>query len=485
MKKTAVMVRDLLLAVFANPGVFAVAAYVVSGMFTTPHLSAYRGTLELGVLVPWGLALAMLRLYHAKERSAATRFDVMALFMLFGWLVVPFGIRFGLNSSSINTWQNFAIIFFGIFAMIAEMDETSIARTMDAAAVFSGVVSFMFAGALLWCAVTVTNIRTPYAEFGFGVYQYKQLCADQHYNATGMLAMCGTFMCLMGMQRGKCKLVRALYLIPAVMSSLVVILSQSRTARYSLLAGLAVGAYGAVAAGKWNKRLLIRQAASVLAGVVVLVGGYVFSAKITDVSVAYFEKAQARDEAVLPDVSSETQEVSAEIQEVSAETQAGGDTQQDLIVEQKVRGMGEGSFTGRTGVWGNIFRMWKAAPKYFLIGNGIGRTSREILLAGTVLENWGANMAHNAYIQFTMDNGLIGIVLLGVFFALLLPSAIRTLLAVSGKATAGSHAMCMLAVGCLATGLMENEPLNAMRPCNVMLFFALAVIAYAGTKAKR
>jgi len=120
----------------------------------------------------------------------------------------------------------------------------------------------VFAGALLWCAATVTNIQTPYSEYGFGVYMNAQLCAEQHYNATGMLAMCGTFMCLMGVQRRKNAIVRVLYLIPAVMMALVVILAQSRTARYSLLAGLAVGEYGAIAGGRWNKRMMIRQAAA-------------------------------------------------------------------------------------------------------------------------------------------------------------------------------------------------------------------------------
>jgi len=478
MKKTAMLVRNLLLAAFVNPGVFVVVAYVISGMFTMGKLSSVRSVLELGLLVPWGLTLAMLRLYRAKERETVARFDVMALFMLFGWLVVPFGIRFGLNSSSINTWQNFAIIFFGVFAMIAEMDEKSAAQAMDAAAAFSGVVSFVFAGALLFCAVTVTNFHTPYSEYGFGVYQYAQLCAEQHYNATGMLAMCGTFMCLMGMQRGKNRIVRVLYLIPAIMTSLVVILAQSRTARYSLLAGLAVGAYGMAASAKWNKSLLIRQAAGMLAGIAVLVGGYVLSAKITDAALVYYARAQVQPEApevialIVTDDAEKTDDADNTAREQEAE-----------IVVQESRGMGEGTFSGRTVVWKNIFEFWKQNPKYFVIGNGIGRMSRDMLI-GSPLEHIGANMAHNAFIQFTMDNGLIGLVLLCAFLALLVPPAFRVLLGRQGKAAAGGRAMCMLTVGCLVTALMENEPLNAMRPCNVMLFFALAVIAYAGTKAK-
>jgi len=470
MKKTVTQVRSLLLAAFANPGVFVVAAYVISGMFMMGKFGEIRGMLELNVLVPWGLALALLRLYRVRERAAIARFDVLALFALFGWLVVPFGIRFGLNSTSINTWQNFAIIFFGVFAMMAEMNEKEFAFTVDAAAGLSALVSFVFAGALLVCAVTVTSIRTPYSEFGFGVYQNAQLCAEQHYNATGMLAMCGTFMCLMGAARRKNVLLRALHLIPGVMMALVVILSQSRTARYSLLAGLAVGAYGAAASGKWNRRLLIRQAAGLLAGAVVLVGGYVLSAKITDAALMHYAKVQAGRPAVSLVVSAKAEE--------TAQAQP-----EETLAVQEARGAGEGTFTGRTLVWNNIFAMWKAKPKYFLIGNGIGRTGRDILV-GTLLEHGGANMAHNAYIQFTMDHGLIGFALLCAFLALLVPPALRVLLGAPEKGVAGGRAMCMLTVACLLTAMMENEPLNAMRPCNVMFFFALAVIAHAGTKVK-
>jgi len=468
MKKTAIQARSLLLAAFANPGVFVIVTYVISGMFTTLKLSQVRGLLELNLLVPWGLALALLRLYRARERETAVRFDVLALVMLFGWLVVPFGIRFGLNSTNVNTWQNFAIIFFGVFAMMAEMDRAELEYTMDAAAALSAVVSFVFAGALLWCAVMAISIRTPYSEFGFGVYLNAQLCAEQHYNATGMLAMCGTFMCLMGALRRKHKIARLLHLVPAMMMALVVILSQSRTARYSMLAGFAVGAYGLMAAAKWNKRVLIRQAAGLLAGIVAFAGGYLLSAKITDAALMHYAKVQAGTPAV----------------SLVTTAKAEAEKPEKELVVQEARGAGEGTFTGRTVVWKNILGFWKENPKYFVIGNGTGRMSRELLI-GSPLEGGGANMAHNAYIQFIMDHGLIGFVLLCVCFALLVPPAFRVLLGAPGRAAAGSRAMCMLAVGCLVTGLMENEPLNAMRPCNVMLFFALAVIAWAGSREKQ
>jgi O-antigen ligase len=237
-----------------------------------------------------------------------------------------------------------------------------------------------------------------------------------------------------------------------------------------MLAGLATGAYGAVASLKWNKKLLLRQAAGMLAGVIVLAGGYVLSSKITDAALMHYAEVQAGQK-----------QVSLVAQAVAEEKQAEA---QPKVVVKEARDAGDGTFTGRTLIWDNIFEFWKTNPKYFIIGNGVGRMSRDLLI-GTLLENGGANMAHNAYIQFTMDLGLIGFVLLCAFLVLLVPPAFRVLLGSAGEFAAGSRAMCMLTIGCLVTGLMENEPLNAMRPCNVMLFFALAVIARAGIKRKQ
>lgn len=469
MNKTAMRVRSMLLAVVCNPGVFALTAFVISGMFMTEKLSQVRGLLELNLLVPWGLALALVRLERAWQENRPLRADVAVLCVLFAWLVVPFYIRFGLSSTNMNTWQSFAIIFFGLFAMLAEADEKRIARALDAASLLATAASFVFAGALLYCAATVQNFRNDYSEFGFGVYQYIQLCAEQHYNGTGMLAMCGTFLCLIGVSRRQNKPLRALHLLAAVMMALVVVLTQSRTARYSLLAGLAVGAYGAVAASRLNKRALVRHAAGILAGAFVLVGGYVLSAKITDAALMHYAKARAGQQTV------------SLVMSAKAEEEAAQEAQEEPAIQvEQARGAGEGTFTGRTDVWKNIFSMWKKNPKYFVIGNGVGRTSRDILI-GTPLEHGGANMAHNAYIQFTMDHGLMAALLLCAFFGTLLMPALRVLL---GASATGGRAMCMLAVGCLLTGMMENEPLSAMRPCNVALFFALGVIACLGAKKK-
>ena len=466
MKNWMVKVRGLLLELLANPGVLVLTAFTVSGLFNPGRLGQWRGVIELNVILPWGLALCLLRLYRASQKGALRR-DVGALAVLMAWLVVPFALRFGPTPTNINTWQNTATVFFGVYALTAEEDAARFDRQLRVTTALFAVVTAVFAGMLLYCAATVTCFY-PEAEFGFGVYQYAQLCASQHYNATGMLAMCAAFICLAGAAHARGWAGRLLHLIPAVMAVLVVILSQSRTARYSLLIGLALGAYGAVAAAGRHPRALVRHAAGALAGAVVLVGGYLAASGITDAALLHFARARA----------GQTTSVSL-IAAAQAEATEAADAAPLEIGE--ARGLGEGTFSGRTVVWKNIFAMWRANPKYFVIGNGVGRTNRDILI-GSPLEGVGANMAHNAFLQFTMDNGLIALLLLLAFALTALAPALRALTAAPGSARAAGRFMCMLVAACLVTAMMENEPLSAMRPCNAVMFYALACAVHMGTK---
>lgn len=459
MKHGVIRARNWLLELLVNPGFFVLVSFTVSGMFTPGLLSAWRGLIEVNVILPWGLALALLRLYRA-SRSGVLRQDVMALAVLLAWLVVPFALRFGPTTANINTWQNFAVVFFGVYALTVEEDAKRFDRQLRVTTALFALVTFAYAGSLLYCAATVQWFRAPHEEFGFGVYRYAQLCFAQHYNATGMLALCCALMCLTGAVRARNMTGRLLYLAPSVMAMLVVVLAQSRTARYSLLIALAAGAYAMVATGRWHAKALIRHAAGLLAGAVVLVGGYAAASGLTDAALAYYAKVQAGERAQV------TLVASAKAEEAKAEVQV-----------KKARGVGDSTFTGRTDLWRNIFDMWKENPKYFLIGNGVGRTSRDILI-GTPLENGGANMAHNAFIQFTMDHGFAALVLLGVFALMILRPLLRAFFVSPGMT--GGRMMCLLVLACLATGMMESEPLSAMRPCNAVMFYALACAARAG-----
>ena len=250
MKKTTELVRKGLLAFLGNPGVYALMAFMVTGMFTPGVLGMYRGWIELNVLVPWGLALAIVHLVRRiKQGKQPVRWDVAVLFVLFVWLLVPFMLRFGFVRNNIYSWQNHAIVFFGIFALGSSMEEKQQGRSMDLAGAVGAAITFVFCGALL-LAASMGLGSDDAAEFGFGVYLKAHLCSGAHYNTTGMLAMCGSLFCLMGVCRAKGKLAKAAHLIPALLAMEVTILTQSRTARYSLLAGLAVGCYGMVASGR-------------------------------------------------------------------------------------------------------------------------------------------------------------------------------------------------------------------------------------------
>lgn len=465
MKQWAIRLRAALLALAANPGALVLATFMVSGMFTPGALGQWRGVIETNVLLPWGLALCLLRLYRA-ARAGGLRRDVCALLALFAWMVVPFAWRFGPTATNVNTWQNFGIVFFGVYAMVTETDEALFWRQLRTTLALFAAVSAVFAGALLYCALTAQTFFGE-GEFGFGVYQQAQLCAAQHYNATGMLAMCGTFLCMAGAALHRRPAVRLLHAVPALMMALVVILAQSRTARYSLLIGLGAGAYAALAARRWHPRAWVRHAAGVLAGLVVLAGGYAAANGITHAALVHYARVSAGQSAIaviVPSAQAEEMETPETVEQPEA---------------VQARGAGEGTFTGRTDVWKNIFAMWKAHPKHFLIGNGVGRTGRDILV-GTPLEHGGANMAHNAFIQFTMDHGLIGTLLLLAFAATIFMPLLRAFMAAQGERRGVGRIMVMLIVACLMTAMMENEPLNAMRPCNAVLFYALACAAHIG-----
>lgn len=467
-------VRARLTELLTNPGVFMLAAFTVSGLFTPGALDRWRSVIELNVLRPWGLALCMVRLTRANS-TLRQRPDIGALFVLLAWLIVPFALRFGPTPTNINTWQNFAILFFGLYALTTESKPAHFYHQLRVTTALFAVITALFGFSLLYCALNVQG-STNADEFGFGVYLYRHLCAAQHYNATGMLFMCATFICLSGALRGGNPFVRLLHLLPAAASILIVILSQSRTARYSLLFGLALGAYGTLASGRWHPRALLRHACGILAGMVVLVGGYWAASCMTDAALAHYARVQAMREA-------EAQAAQTPFRNAQ---EAQPDAQPEMQPEMQpqvpaARGLGDSTFTGRTGVWKNIFAMWRAQPKYFLIGNGVDRTSRDILI-GTPLEQDGANMAHNAFIQFTMDHGLIGFLLLLCFALTTLKPVLRTFYAAPDPMSASGRCMCMLIAACLLTAMMENEPLNAMRPCNVALFYALACAVRLGRK---
>lgn len=140
----------------------------------------------------------------------------------------------------------------------------------------------------------------------------------------------------------------------------------------------------------------------------------------------------------------------------------------------------DATFSGRTEIWSNIFRMWREDPKYLIIGNGVGRTG-SVVVVGTSQENLGAIALHNTYFQFIADFGLVGFGLLLAFFVLIFRRCARAFMQ-GGAERRGMLPMAMLVLAILVTGMMESAPLGEMTSMNVALFFALGVLVPAGER---
>lgn len=470
MKKAAAFVRRALLAAAGNEGLFMFLSFFVTGVLTMGPLYWYQEQVNLFdryVLIPWGMALCLLRL----ERSARLerpRRDLMVLFVLAAWVVVPFALRFGLTFNNISSWHGFIVAYFGIYAATSEEPLLKRENLLDLASALFTLLSLVLGAALLYCAATAQLFGEGTGEFAFGVARDGILRMGQHHNTTGMIAMLCALMSLLGFCRRKNALLRAVHLLAAGMMSLVVILSQSRTSRYALLAAFAVGCYGALASGSWNRRAAVRHGAGLLAGVMILAGGYLFASEITDAALAHYTHVWAGDQQACVQLFA-----AAEAQE-DAQTEAQTEAQTKAPVKAvRARGAGDASFTGRTLIWKNLLKLWRENPKYFIIGNGVGRTGSRIV-EGTMLEEGGSATAHNTYLQFTADFGLIGFLLLAAFLCMQAAPCLRVLYACGEQARPGDRVLCMIVVACLLTGFMESDPLSPMRFCNVVLLFAFA-----------
>jgi len=161
------------------------------------------------------------------------------------------------------------------------------------------------------------------------------------------------------------------------------------------------------------------------------------------------------------------------IQSAYAQEEAAQQTEQKPEIEvPKARPAMDATFSIRTELWKNLFKLWKENPRHFVIGNGVGRTGSRII-QGTYLESSGGVMVHNTYLQYIADFGLIGFGLLAVFMAIMMGPFMRVLFAPEAK---GMRAHCMMVVIAVMTGLMESPPLTAMSPMNIMLFYSLGQI---------
>ena len=477
-KKWMQQLRCTAFSLLSNIGVYFFCAFIVYGipllrpLLYTPVIGKviyYRALLwdiERYLIMAWGMALYMLRLQRRIEcASEQIRWDLRILAVLLVWLAVPFTIRFGLTKNVFFSVHDSLLVFFVIFAISSEEVGARRERIMDVVSALFAALSVLVAGTMLYCAVTVQT-------FGeFGVVEGQKLCMGMHHNSSGIQALCCTMLCMIGVVRRKSVAGKLAHLVPTVMMALVVVLTQSRTSRYCLLAALALCVYGMMAGSSRIRHALLRHAVGAVLALAVLVSGYAVSSVITDAALEHYAYAKA--------------EVSrAEEFPLIAQAKAEEEEKAKEVVVQEARGAGDASFTGRTSIWRNVLNLWKESPKHMLIGFGSGNAAG-LIVEGTLLANETAITTHNAYLQYMMDFGMIGFALIFAFLCLMVPTCVRVFFAHNGKLTPGYRILCALVVAALIEGMMESETLMALTPLNIAMFFALGLLFSAGTDMKK
>ena len=519
------LIRDIMLAVFGNEALFLIVAFLYATLGDNAIAAWYREPVSLlygYIVIPWGAALCLLRLQRRAASLEPARADVVTLFVLYLWILVPFAIRFGFTGKNATAWYGYAVMFFGIYASISERKQREREMLMATMSVLSAVFAYVFCGALLFCAWSGTIYAADLGPFGFGVVN-GWLCSGVHYNITGMIVISLCMMCVMGVGYYRNILLKLFCLIPAVMSMAVIVLSQSRTSRYALLAVLAAAAFDGVRRALCRRNVAAGLLAAVLAGAVVLGGGYWGADRMTRAAIAHYnqlaydaalqaalaEQAEAQqaepsaeettavEEPTEPSAEEMTAEAPVEpsaeeapeaqptepsaeeapvesveppVQEAAAEPTA--PEIQISEVQARVLANTDGSFSNRTDIWRAVFMLWHDNPKMMMIGNGVNQTGHKI---GQYI-SWTDGVAvHNAYLQWAADFGLIGLAPQIVFLAIAVWQTIRVFFA--SKRPRGALGLCMMAFAGLLVGMMESATLSAMLPINLMFMFALAQLS--------
>lgn len=471
-------IRSVLTDVATNESLFLFSAFLAYGFLKMTVLVWYTEQVNAFisfVVVPWGAALCMLRLMRAQQKQLPVRLDNSIWFIMLLWIGVPFIIRFGFSNVNINNWFQYMVTGVGIFGLMAEEAPARREQMLDWVSALFSLLSFVLGTALLYCVVTVQTWGTDLGAYGFGLYNGTFLTAGLYYNTTGMLALCCALLSLVGFFRRRMLVARLAHLVPSVMMMMVVVLTQSRTARYSLLIALAVGCYSVVAHGNWFLSGIQRHIWAVVLGIAVLVGGYMCADAFTHAAILHYNAhEQGNQDSIVSFLAAEAYAEDEQKDSLSIEKTETEQTEISLG-----RGLGDMTFTGRTVLWNKLFSLWAENPWYFLIGRGPGNTGKDIV-QGTFLEELGSSTTHNTYLQFIADYGLIGIVIYFGFFLSIIRPVMKVFNAKSGTFQCGYLVLCMVVIASLLTGMMESEPLAAMTPINAVLFFSLGALVNRG-----
>ena len=171
-------IRAILLAAAANESLFFFAAFISyailgSELFTW-HQEATQ-MFERFIVVPWGMALCLLRLDRkSRQMDAPWRLDLSVLFVLVMWVIVPFGIRFGLTFNNVTSWQSHCAAYFALYAMLSE-EKASVREQR-----------FDLAGALMGLLFAVMGNYMPKTRMNstIGIKVYWAYTSQENWNAT-------------------------------------------------------------------------------------------------------------------------------------------------------------------------------------------------------------------------------------------------------------------------------------------------------------
>ena len=480
-------IRALLLSLASNVGLYALASFLFMGVLITSPLRWVQDQVQnyfSFILIPWGMALCLLRLIRRQQLAGPVGADVRVLFVLLVWIVVPFAYRFGLTYNNINSWCGYAIVFFGIYALLREDTPERRGRMLDWAGGAFCVFSLLYGAALLYCAVTVQTFAADQGDYGFGFYKNMFLCGGIHYNTTAMVALSALFMALSGAARRRHAPAKLVHLLAALMMAAVVVLTQSRTARYAMIAALSAGALS-VAAGRIRARLPMRLLGGLLAAALTAVICYAGTSLLSDAALEHYMRVENKRAGVAMEQPEEgglpklTAVAAAEEESApqAAPTPEAEPTPEPTAtpLELTARKATDTSFNGRMTIWKGLFAFFKSNPKSLVIGNGVGRTGSIVVENISWRQLDGITM-HNTYLQFIADFGLVGLALMCLFFLTILMPCLRAFFA-AGRRPDGRLSMGMAVVAILITGLMESAPLGELTSMNVVLFFALGILA--------
>jgi len=469
--KGIALLKKGILALISDQGLYLLTAFIFATAMTSSLFMWYADRVKAVtdyVIIPWSVTLCVLRLMRANERDLRS-LDTGLLTAMFAWVVIPFLIRFGFTFNNVSNWYGHAVVFFAIYAMTREDAPERRSAMFDRVCAGFALFSFIGAGLLLYTAWTGKTLGDGKGDQTFGIDLGRRIPGYDR-NILGMNAQCCVMLCLAGACRRRNLLAKVAHAIPCAMMVLVIMLTQSRTSRIAILAGLAVTAYGCAAAWMRNPSVLIRQAAGVLCAAVVFVGGYVASGVLIEKAVEHYNGG-FRSESVFTLV--ETAMAEEAQAEPAVRSSAAG-----VVVE------GTASFFDRVGIWKNLIKLWRENPKYLVIGNGIGRTGSQIV-KGTLEEQRGAVAVHNTYLQLLADFGIVGGTIMLAFFAVVAWHALRVFYARDSRRVPGGRALCGMVMAILITGMMESQPLGANTPMNMMLYYALAILCAEGRQLQK